>query len=49
MKDLPLFMKSLHNLALTVQDENKQFILQELQLWAESIVPTDLSGQESES
>jgi exodeoxyribonuclease I len=49
MKELPLFMKSLHNLALTVQDDNKQFILQELQLWAESIVPTDLSGQESES
>lgn len=48
MKELPLFMKSLHSLAATVQDENKQFILQELQLWAESVMPADTSNQELE-
>jgi exodeoxyribonuclease-1 len=48
MNELPFFMKSLRNLVLTVQDERKQFILQELQLWAESIMPTDTSDQESE-
>lgn len=47
-KELPFFMKSLHNLALTVQDDNKQFILQELQLWAESIMPSDTTGQDTE-
>jgi exodeoxyribonuclease-1 len=46
--ELPMFMKSLHNLALTEQDSNKQFILQELQLWAESVMPSDISNQESE-
>lgn len=35
---LPGFVKSLQRLATTQQDDNKQFILQELQLWAESIV-----------
>lgn len=48
MGQLPAFMKSLQSLAATESDENKQYILQELQLWAESIMPTDLSGQESE-
>jgi exodeoxyribonuclease-1 len=38
---LPSFMKSLQRLAVTIKDDNKQFILQELQLWAESIVPLD--------
>jgi exodeoxyribonuclease-1 len=38
---LPEFMKSLSRLSTTTKDENKQFLLQELQLWAESIVPTD--------
>ncbi|HJP80937.1 MAG TPA: exodeoxyribonuclease I [Candidatus Saccharimonadales bacterium] len=37
---LPGFMKSLQRLAATQRDEAKQFILQELQLWAESIVST---------
>ncbi|MDB5186881.1 MAG: Exodeoxyribonuclease [Candidatus Saccharibacteria bacterium] len=46
---LPEFMKSLHKIAATEQDENKQFVLQELQLWAESIIPSDLSGQDSEN
>lgn len=35
---LPLFMKSLTKMAQTASD-NQQFILQELQLWAESIAP----------
>jgi hypothetical protein len=34
-------MKSLQRLVATEKDEQKQFILQELQLWAESIVPLD--------
>jgi exodeoxyribonuclease-1 len=46
---LPAFMKTINKMAATEQDENKQFILQELQLWAESIIPSDLSGQDSES
>ena len=37
---LPQFMTSLQRLAPTVTDE-QQFILQELQLWAEAIVPTE--------
>ena len=43
---LPQFMKSLQRLAAIEQDENKQFILRELQLWAESIMPTDTSDQD---
>lgn len=35
---LPLFMKSLTKMAQTASDD-QQFILQELQLWAESIAP----------
>ena len=49
MGQLPAFMESLQRLAATETDENKQYILQELQLWAESIMPADLSGQESEN
>lgn len=49
MRDLPGFMQSLQKLAATEADEHKQFVLQELQLWAESVMPTDLSGQESEN
>lgn len=37
-KQLPGFMKSLQRLA-TSSDESKQFLLQELQLWAESLIP----------
>lgn len=36
------FFQSLQRLASTT-DANKQFILQELQLWAESVVPSDTS------
>lgn len=40
--ELPVFMKSLQKLSKQIKDENKQFILQELHLWAESIMPADL-------
>lgn len=43
---LPAFMKSLNRLAVIETDESKQFILQELQLWAESIIPSDMSQEE---
>ncbi len=46
---LPAFMQSLHKVAATELSESKQFVLRELQLWAEGIIPSDLSGQESES
>ncbi len=48
MKELPVFMKSLSDLAAVLQDETKQFVLQELHLWAESIMPSDIESQESE-
>lgn len=35
---LPAYVSSLQRLAATVTDDNKQFLLQELQLWAESII-----------
>lgn len=38
-RQLPGFTKSLQKLAGTTSDEAKMYILQELQLWAESIVP----------
>jgi len=44
---LPVFMKSLQRLAATETDENKRFILQELQLWAESVMPGDVSDDEN--
>ena len=37
---LPGFMKSVQRITATA-DESKQFILQELQLWVESLVPSD--------
>lgn len=40
-RDLPAFSKRLQQLARKEQSESKQFILAELQLWAESIVPTE--------
>ena len=40
-KQLPGFLASLQRLSQTVTDDSKQFVLQELQLWAESIVPAD--------
>ena len=46
-QQLPTFMSSLQTIAATVSDESKQFVLQELQLWAESIMPSDISDQDS--
>lgn len=46
---LPRFIKSLQKLAATESDESKQFVLQELQLWAESIVPVENMDQSDES
>jgi exodeoxyribonuclease-1 len=40
-RQLPSFLSRLQKLAAVTTDENKQFVLQELQLWAESIVPID--------
>lgn len=39
---LPEFVKSLQKLSSTITDENKLFVLRELQLWVESIVPAEL-------
>jgi exodeoxyribonuclease-1 len=39
---LPAFMSSLERLSKMTTDDSKQFLLQELQLWAESILPVDL-------
>lgn len=41
-RQMPAFVQRLNQLATTETDENKQFILQELQLWAESIAPVDV-------
>ena len=38
-RQLPGFMKALQRIAANTNDESKQFLLQELQLWAESVVP----------
>lgn len=38
---LPGFIDQLQRLSSTTTDESKQFILQELQLWAESVMPID--------
>jgi exodeoxyribonuclease-1 len=45
---MPVFMKSFQQASAIAGDERKQFILQELQLWAESIVPGDTSNQDTE-
>lgn len=42
--ELPAFAKSLQKLATSTTDEKKLFILQELQLWAESIAPADIDN-----
>ncbi|AHB41918.1 Exodeoxyribonuclease I [Candidatus Saccharibacteria bacterium RAAC3_TM7_1] len=38
---LPRFASSLQRLAAATTDDKKQFLLQELQLWAEAILPAD--------
>lgn len=42
---MPDFVKALSRLSTTT-DDSKQFILQELQLWAESVLPADIESQE---
>ncbi len=49
LSQLPAFTKSLQRLAAIETDESRQFILQELQLWAENIMPIDTSDQENET
>lgn len=47
-EQLPGFMKSLERLSQDAAlDDGKQFILQELQLWLESIAPSDMSDPSS--
>jgi exodeoxyribonuclease-1 len=41
------YMKTMERLAKVELDDNKQFVLQELQLWLENIAPTDLSDASS--
>ena len=41
MRGLPTYMNSLQKISSSTTDENKQFILQELHLWAESIMPAE--------
>ena len=43
---LPHFVASLQRLAKSETDDNKQFLLQELQLWAEAILPIDEEAAE---
>lgn len=40
---LPAYMRSIQKIASQTTDENKVFILQELHLWAESIMPASLA------
>lgn len=44
---LPRFLSSLQRLSTTIKDENKLFLLQELQLWAEAILPLDEDSAEA--
>lgn len=45
---LPLFMQSLTKLAVSETSDDKQFVLQELHLWAESIIPSDSTNQDAD-
>lgn len=46
-RQLPGFMKSMEKFATQELSDSQQFILQELQLWLESIAPTDMSDPSS--
>ena len=46
-KQLPAFMKSIDRLSRQELTDKQQFIIQELQLWLESIAPTDNSDPSS--
>ncbi len=41
-RELPDYMARLAKIAADTTDSNKQFVLEELQLWVESIMPVDL-------
>ncbi len=41
---MPEFVKSLQKLSATINDEGKLFVLQELQLWAESVMPVEFDN-----
>lgn len=47
MKRLPGYSKALQTAAAAEPDEARQFLLSELHLWAESIMPSDMSGDEA--
>lgn len=47
-RQMPAFARSLETLASSTSDESKRFILQELQLWAESIVPAGMYDRAEE-
>ncbi len=44
MAAMPSFVDSLKRVSSSVLDDNKTFILEELKLWAESIMPSDIDG-----
>lgn len=46
-RQLPGFMEALQRISTKQVDDNQQFVLQELQLWLESIAPSDLSDPSS--
>jgi hypothetical protein len=46
-EQLPGFMKSIERLSRQQLDDNQQYILQEIQLWLESIAPSDMSDADS--
>lgn len=45
-EQLPQFTKSLQRTAAQPLSDEQQFVLQELQLWAESVLPTDIEESE---
>jgi exodeoxyribonuclease-1 len=47
-RQMPAFARSLQKLAGETTDEGKLFILQELQLWAESVLPADMYDRAEE-
>jgi len=46
-RQLPGFMKSMEKLATQQVNDSQQFVLQELQLWLESIAPSDMADPSS--
>ena len=44
MANMPQFVASIKKLASSGLDESKQFVLQEMQLWAESVMPSDIDA-----